>query len=65
TGYLLLRTADDPVRAGLLWTVNPLLIGVLVAVVIVIPLGYLWPLWHNKRQTWADMVLGSVVLSDR
>ncbi|MGW5258028.1 hypothetical protein ACWERW_34745 [Streptomyces sp. NPDC004012] len=31
TGYLLLRTADDPVRAGLLWTVNPLLIGVLVA----------------------------------
>ncbi|WP_159032994.1 hypothetical protein [Streptomyces fodineus] len=31
TGYLLLRTADDPVRAGLLWSVNPLLIGVLVA----------------------------------
>ncbi|MGW1160875.1 hypothetical protein ACWD5Q_21260 [Streptomyces sp. NPDC002513] len=31
TGYLLLRTADDPVRAGLLWSANPLLIGVLVA----------------------------------
>ncbi|KOV59655.1 hypothetical protein [Streptomyces sp. MMG1121] len=31
TGYLLLRTADDPVRAGLLWSVNPLLIGILVA----------------------------------
>ncbi|MEU7058522.1 hypothetical protein [Streptomyces sp. NPDC046197] len=31
TGYLLMRTADDPVRAGLLWTANPLLIGVLVA----------------------------------
>ncbi len=30
TGYLLLRTADDPVRAGLVWSVNPLLIGVLV-----------------------------------
>ncbi|MEU7305961.1 polyprenol phosphomannose-dependent alpha 1,6 mannosyltransferase MptB [Streptomyces sp. NPDC007189] len=30
TGYLLLRTADDPVRAALLWSVNPLLIGVLV-----------------------------------
>ncbi|WP_369393246.1 hypothetical protein AB5J72_41110 [Streptomyces sp. CG1] len=30
TGYLLLRTADDPVRAGLLWSVNPLLISVLV-----------------------------------
>ncbi|GHK04003.1 hypothetical protein ACWEWI_28275 [Streptomyces sp. NPDC003753] len=31
TGYLLIRTADDPVRAGLLWIANPLLIGVLVA----------------------------------
>ncbi|MGW0476290.1 polyprenol phosphomannose-dependent alpha 1,6 mannosyltransferase MptB [Streptomyces coeruleorubidus] len=31
TGYLLIRTADDPIRAGLLWIANPLLIGVLVA----------------------------------
>jgi hypothetical protein len=31
TGYLLIRVADDPVRAGLLWIANPLLIGVLVA----------------------------------
>jgi hypothetical protein len=31
TGHLLVRTADDPVRAGLLWIANPLLIGVLVA----------------------------------
>jgi hypothetical protein len=31
TGYLLTRTADDPVRATVLWTANPLLIGVLVA----------------------------------
>ncbi|WP_055492344.1 hypothetical protein [Streptomyces sp. TP-A0356] len=31
TGHLLMRTAEDPVRAGLLWTANPLLIGVLVA----------------------------------
>lgn len=30
TGYLLMRTAADPVRAALLWTANPLLIGVLV-----------------------------------
>ncbi|MGW4568402.1 hypothetical protein ACWEN3_40645 [Streptomyces sp. NPDC004561] len=29
-GYLLMRAADDPVRATLLWTANPLLIGVLV-----------------------------------
>ncbi|OLZ66335.1 hypothetical protein AV521_27850 [Streptomyces sp. IMTB 2501] len=31
TGYLLICTADDPIRAGLLWIANPLLIGVLVA----------------------------------
>ncbi|WNM36020.1 hypothetical protein RKE30_39545 [Streptomyces sp. Li-HN-5-11] len=31
TGYLLTRTADDPVRAGLLWSANPLMIGVMVA----------------------------------
>lgn len=31
TGHLLMRTAGDPVRAGLLWIANPLLIGVLVA----------------------------------
>src|SRR5207248_579595 len=30
TGCLLIRTADDPVRAALLWSANPLLIGVLV-----------------------------------
>ncbi|MFB8179617.1 hypothetical protein ACFC8N_27050 [Streptomyces sp. NPDC055966] len=29
-GLLLMRTADDPVRAALLWSANPLLIGVLV-----------------------------------
>lgn len=31
TGRLLMRTAPDPVQAGLLWIANPLLIGVLVA----------------------------------
>jgi hypothetical protein len=29
-GYLLLRSAADPVRAGLIWAVNPLLIYILV-----------------------------------
>lgn len=31
TGYLLMRIADDPVRAGLMWVANPLLIALLVA----------------------------------
>ncbi|MEU8588395.1 hypothetical protein AB0C59_15565 [Streptomyces sp. NPDC048664] len=31
TGHLLIRTADDPVRAALLWSANPLLIGLMVA----------------------------------
>jgi hypothetical protein len=31
TGYILTRIADDPVRAGLMWVANPLLIVLLVA----------------------------------
>jgi uncharacterized RDD family membrane protein YckC len=26
-------------------------------------LNYLWPLWDPRRQTWADKVVGSVVLA--
>ena len=26
-------------------------------------LNYLWPLWDARRQTWADKVVGSVVLA--
>ena len=26
-----------------------------------IPLGHLWPLWDRKRQTWADMMVHSIV----
>jgi len=25
-------------------------------------IGYLWPLWDSKRQTFADMILGTVVV---
>jgi uncharacterized RDD family membrane protein YckC len=28
----------------------------------VLYLGYLWPLWDAKRQTWTDKVLGTVVV---
>ncbi|MGW7006107.1 glycosyltransferase 87 family protein [Streptomyces sp. NPDC054933] len=31
TGYFLIRTSDDPVRAGLMWVANPVLIVLLVA----------------------------------
>lgn len=27
-------------------------------------LGYLWPLWNEQRQTFADMAAGTVVLSE-
>jgi uncharacterized RDD family membrane protein YckC len=45
---------------GLLrWLVDSLLgvIGILQL------LNYLWPLWDPRRQTWADKVVGSVVLA--
>lgn len=28
-------------------------------------LGYLWPLWDTKRQTFTDKIVGSVVVRDR
>jgi uncharacterized RDD family membrane protein YckC len=45
---------------GLLrWLVD----GLLGAISIVQLLNYLWPLWDSRRQTWADKVVGSVVLA--
>jgi hypothetical protein len=26
--------------------------------------SYLWPLWDAKRQTWEDMAVKSIVVSD-
>ncbi|MGW5350527.1 RDD family protein [Streptomyces sp. NPDC004031] len=28
-------------------------------------LGYLWPLWDSKNQTWADKMVGTVVVKDQ
>jgi hypothetical protein len=28
-------------------------------------LGYLWPLWDAKRQTFADKVMGTVVIEQK
>ncbi len=25
-------------------------------------IGYLWPLWDSKRQTFADKIMGTVVI---
>jgi uncharacterized RDD family membrane protein YckC len=45
---------------GLLrWLVDSLL----GAIWILQLLNYLWPLWDPRRQTWADKVVGSVVLA--
>jgi uncharacterized RDD family membrane protein YckC len=32
---------------------------------LVCGLGYLWPLWDQKNQTWADKIAGSVVIKDQ
>jgi hypothetical protein len=45
---------------GLLrWLVDTLLGTVWILQV----LNYLWPLWDERRQTWADKAVGSVVLA--
>lgn len=28
-------------------------------------LGYLWPLWHDREQTWHDLIVDSLVIARR
>jgi hypothetical protein len=37
--------------------------SILGAIGILQLLNYLWPLWDPRHQTWADKVVGSVVLA--
>jgi hypothetical protein len=66
TGYLLIRTADDPVRAGLLWIANPLLIAVLVAGghldTLVACLGVCALHFARRATRWHhDLIVGALV----
>jgi uncharacterized RDD family membrane protein YckC len=36
---------------------------ILDTIVCGLPIGYLWPLWDAKRQTWADKVMKTVVVT--
>ncbi|WP_369386631.1 hypothetical protein AB5J72_02745 [Streptomyces sp. CG1] len=66
TGYLLIRTAADPVRAALLWSANPLLIGVLVGgghldtVVAILAVSAVH-LARRARGWHTDVVVGGLV----
>jgi hypothetical protein len=65
-GYVLLRTAANPVRAVLLWTANPLLIAELVLgahLDAIIALCAIVAIAASRRTTtlWGDVVVGLVV----
>lgn len=66
TGYLLIRTAVDPVRAALLWSANPLLIGVLVGgghldtLVAILAVSAVH-LARKARGWYADLAVGGLV----
>ena len=32
---------------------------------ICLPLGFVWPLWDQRRQTFADKIVGSIVIRER
>lgn len=51
---------DDARPAGVLRTAARAFIHVLDGLVLMI--GFLRPLWHHRRQTWADGVAGTVVI---
>ncbi len=66
TGYVLLRTAENPVRASLLWTANPLLIVELVMgghLDVFLAFAALLAIVAARRCTrpWHDLVLGLLV----
>lgn len=54
-------TAGQPVGVGqaffreLARCLNSLVFG--------LPIGCLWPRWHKKRQTWADIVMSTYVVT--
>jgi hypothetical protein len=65
-GVLLLKTSDDPVRATLLWTANPILLQILVggghfdtfiaaAAIAAIQLA------RRTRGVWSDVLIGLVI----
>ncbi|MGW5246423.1 hypothetical protein ACWEQN_21655 [Streptomyces sp. NPDC004129] len=66
TGYLLIRVAADPVRAALVWSANPLLIGVLVGgghldtVVAMFAVSAVH-LARQARRWHADLAVGALV----
>ncbi len=66
TGYILLRTAENPVRAVLLWTANPLLIVELVLgghLDALLALAAIAAIVMSRRRTllWHDLAVGLLV----
>jgi hypothetical protein len=66
TGYILLRTAENPVRAVLLWTANPLLIAELVQgghLDILLALATIAAVTLSRRWTrlWHELAVGLLV----
>jgi hypothetical protein len=66
TGYVLLRTAENPVRAALLWVANPLLIVVLVMgghLDTFLALAAIAAIVTARRCTrpWHDLIIGLLV----
>jgi hypothetical protein len=66
TGYILLRTAENPVRAVLLWTANPLLIVELVMgghLDVILALATIAAVTMSRRWTglWRELEVGLLV----
>ena len=66
TGYLLLRSAANPVRAGLIWAANPLLIYLLVMgaqLDAFVALAGIAAILISRRgtTTWHDLAVGAVI----
>jgi hypothetical protein len=65
-GWLLMRASRDPVRAGLLWVANPLLLQVLVAgghldTLLAAPTAAAIIVLRHGNRRWHDLVAGAFI----
>ena len=57
--YLVSERTGDPMGVGLCFVRE-----IVHYVDGILYLGYLWPLWDRKRQTFADKIMGTVVAQE-
>lgn len=54
-------TSGQPIGAGKAFLRD--IAHIVDSIICGLPIGYLWPLWDEKRQTWADKIMSTYVVT--